>query len=110
VRRRIRRLLTRPGGSAHHRLGSDLNHREGGGCTAFYAHLYPGARIIAIDLDRANFEQLRRNCACFGNVTAIHGALWHKPGAVRIANPRAGEWGYRAEDADDAEVHQAPAT
>jgi FkbM family methyltransferase len=69
--------------------------------TAFYAHRYPDATVIAIEPSRSNLAQLRRNCSGYRNVVALEGALWPTSGSVRIANPEAESWSYRVETADD---------
>jgi FkbM family methyltransferase len=71
--------------------------------TAFYAHRYPDATVIAIEPSRSNLAQLRRNCSGFRNVVALEGALWPTSGSVRIANPEAESWSYRVEDANDSD-------
>ncbi len=78
------------------------------GLTATHvAALYPEARILAVELDRANCELARRNTARFRErVEVLHGAVWHEPGEVRYGGLR--ESGYAIGEAGGVE-RRAPA-
>jgi FkbM family methyltransferase len=71
--------------------------------TAFYAHRYPNATIIAIEPSRSNLAQLRRNCSGYKNIVALEGALWPTSGSVRIANPEAESWSYHVENTNGSD-------
>lgn len=73
------------------------------GCvTALYAMRYPKAKIIAVELDGDNFKMLKRNTSAFPNVVPIHAALWsHSNAGMRIENPGADTWSYRAAEGGD---------
>lgn len=71
-----------------------------GYAAAFYAARFPGAKVVAIEPDRTNFAQATRNTAGFGNVTVVHGALWHRSASVRIANPGAKSWSFECREGD----------
>ena len=64
----------------------------------FFAHRFPGARIIAIEPESANFELLCRNTRPYPNITAVHGALWNRSGQVDVVDPGRGEHGFVTAD------------
>lgn len=72
--------------------------------SVWYANLFPKARILAIEPEPDNFEQLRRNTAAYPNVTAVRAALWPTTGEVRLSDPRTGSFGFRVEDPHAAAV------
>lgn len=70
------------------------------GCvTVFLARKFPGATILAIEPDTANFELLRRNVAAYPNVTPIRAALWSEPAVLTIRNPNALSWEFQVRPA-----------
>lgn len=71
------------------------------GCASvWFARRFPRARIISVELDRANFELLERNTSRLANVTAIHAALWPTSGQVSIENPDDETWSFRATEGE----------
>jgi FkbM family methyltransferase len=74
-----------------------------------FATRFPGAKILAVEPQRDNFELLRRNVERLPNVEPVHAALAAEPGPVRIANPDDPSWSYRVTTAagDDAETVDA---
>jgi FkbM family methyltransferase len=63
--------------------------------TVLFANRYPKARIIAVEPESGNYELLKRNTACYPNITPLRAALWGEPGSVKIGLPRAkGEWAF----------------
>jgi FkbM family methyltransferase len=67
--------------------------------SVFLADRHPGIRIYAIEPDAANFQMLQINTSAYPNVSCLHGALWNRDGAVRIAHPGDKEWAFRVEEA-----------
>jgi FkbM family methyltransferase len=65
--------------------------------SVFFATEYPQARVIAIEPEKSNYEQLVRNAAAYPNIVPVHAALWSTRGVVRIANPDAQEWAFRVD-------------
>lgn len=76
------------------------------GCASlFFALRYPGARIIAIEPDKKNFEMLSANLGRFDNILGVNAAVWDTPARVRIANPGTNPTGlYVEESAGDADI------
>ncbi len=56
----------------------------------WWRHLFPKARIVAVEPSSANLSVLRRNVAGLQDVTILHAAIANKPGSLRIVNPAAG--------------------
>jgi FkbM family methyltransferase len=63
--------------------------------TAFFAHRFPDAKIIAIEPGRESFDLLVRNTAAFPNVQPLRAALWTESGTVSLSDPGDGAWGMR---------------
>lgn len=61
-----------------------------------FAHRWPGARIVGIELERGNFELARKNCAGLAAIEIRHAALWGESGVVAINNPEAEAHSFRA--------------
>jgi FkbM family methyltransferase len=55
---------------------------------------YPGARIIAVEAEAGNYQQMRRNLSAVPDVHLHHKAIWSSNGTVEIGiDPQYGEWG-----------------
>jgi FkbM family methyltransferase len=68
------------------------------GCSViWFAAEFPGAEILAIEPDAANFDLLNQNVAGLENVRTIRAALWSSETLVMISNPEAEPWAYRTE-------------
>ncbi len=62
-------------------LGSNVGYT-----VAHFAHLYPDARVVGVEMDEANLELARRNTARYGTrVRLLHAAVWHRDELVRYA-------------------------
>jgi FkbM family methyltransferase len=66
--------------------------------SAFFATRFPDARIIAIEPESANFELLKKNVACYPNITALRAALWKEDGPLTLVDPGSGAWGFQTRD------------
>jgi FkbM family methyltransferase len=55
---------------------------------------YPGARIIALEVETGNFAMLQRNTAAYPHIEARQVGLWSRPATLRIVNSDAGEYGF----------------
>ncbi len=69
-----------------------------GYASVFFAHRYPGARILALEPESSNYELLLRNATPYQNITPIKAALWNKTGRVVIENPGSEKWTFRVTD------------
>jgi len=89
-----------------HELGFDLDHAPNwiidlganiGVSAVYLANRFPSARILALEVDSANFELLVRNTAPYPQISPIHKAIWPVGGRVRISNPQAQPWSFQVE-------------
>lgn len=67
----------------------------------YYAMRYPAARIVAIEPQSANFEQLRKNTKGLDRITLVEGAVWHQHDPLEIVNPAAASHSFRMTAASD---------
>jgi FkbM family methyltransferase len=65
-----------------------------GAATLYYSHMYPKAKIVAIEPESSNYEILAKNCRHLPNVTLIKGALWSQERRLEIQNPNGEKWQY----------------
>lgn len=63
--------------------------------TAYFATMFPSAKIVALEPEESNFRQLKKNIAAYPNVTAVHAALWDTDGIVNVSDPGLSEWGFQ---------------
>jgi FkbM family methyltransferase len=76
----------------------------------YLARRFPSARIVAIEFEAENFQQLRRNTAAYPNIECVHAGLWPVDGVVAVANPNAAKWAHVPAEAvasDTAETVRA---
>jgi FkbM family methyltransferase len=53
--------------------------------SAFFLSRYPGARVVAVEPDRGNYEVCCHNLAPFGaRAKVIHGAAWPEPAKLEV--------------------------
>ncbi|MBB1162648.1 FkbM family methyltransferase [Aquariibacter albus] len=60
----------------------------------YFANRYPGARIIAIEPERHNFDTLCANVRAYPNITPLRAALWNRDEAIDLVDPGLGDWGF----------------
>jgi FkbM family methyltransferase len=74
------------------------------GCTiVHYASLYPGARIVGVELDAENVRLARINTSAIADTaTVLHAAIWPHDGNVGYSGGEA--WGYRVESGGETTV------
>lgn len=74
------------------------------GANAGYASLwftacFPNAAIIAVEPEISNFEILKKNCAPYGNIRPVRGAVWYTNCTMTIEDDRVGKWAFRVKEA-----------
>jgi FkbM family methyltransferase len=69
-----------------------------GMATLYFAHAFPGARIVAVEPEAGNFAILEANCKGLRNVTVKHAALWPTEAPLRLANADRGNWGFSVQE------------
>lgn len=61
----------------------------------YFSSRFPEAKILALEIETANFELLRHNTGSYPNITCLKKALWSGPAKLSIANPTAESWSFR---------------
>jgi FkbM family methyltransferase len=69
-----------------------------------FAHKWPGATIVCLEVDDANLDLLRRNTAGFPGIRVVAAGLWRRSAALRIRNPDAPSWMFMVEEAEDGPI------
>jgi len=77
--------------------------------SVYLATRFPDARIVALEVEPANFEMLRRNTAAYSGISIRHCGLWAKPARLRIADLGASSWGFRTVEATADAPETVPA-
>ena len=66
-----------------------------GMASIYFAHRYPGAKIIAVEAESSNFDILARNVRAYPTIVPVHAALWNRDGEISVSEPELfGEWGF----------------
>lgn len=63
-----------------------------------FAHKWPSATIICLEVDDANLDLLRRNTARFPGIRVVAAGLWRRSAGLRISNPDAPSWMFMVEE------------
>jgi len=80
------------------------------GLTAIiFANRYPNAKILALEIDRHNFELLQENTKHYSNITPVMNGLWSKKTKINILNPDASSWSFQAIDNGETNENTIPA-
>jgi FkbM family methyltransferase len=48
-----------------------------GYASVLFANRFPGCKIIAVEPEKSNFEQLLKNCEPYSNIVPVQGGVWH---------------------------------
>ncbi|HEX6997806.1 MAG TPA: FkbM family methyltransferase [Gammaproteobacteria bacterium] len=70
--------------------------------SVYLANKYPGAVIVALEPDEANYELARRNLRHYPQVRLVRAGLWHRDALLTIDNPEAESWAFRVREVRDA--------
>ncbi|MBK7427661.1 MAG: FkbM family methyltransferase [Saprospiraceae bacterium] len=71
--------------------------------SAYFANKFPEAKIIAIEPDSDNYQQLLRNIKHYSNVVPIKAGLWKNNTNLKIYDPGFGEWSFMVEETESTE-------
>lgn len=63
-----------------------------------FANKFPEAKIIAIEPDNDNFQQILRNIELYPNVIPLRGGVWRNNANLKIYDPGFGEWSLMVEE------------
>jgi FkbM family methyltransferase len=80
-----------------------------GMASIYYAHKYPGAKIIAVEAEASNFSMLSKNTHSYPNILPLHAALWNRDGVISVNEPDPatgafGKWGFVTQEGEGVEV------
>lgn len=68
------------------------------GCSAmFFAARFPRAKIIAVEAERRNFEQLAKNMSALPQAKSVHAAVWGSRTTLMLADPNEENWTFRVQ-------------
>jgi FkbM family methyltransferase len=59
----------------------------------YFASLFPGASVLAVEPDRASFDILARHAKANPAIKAIHAALWSHDRGLELNSSNTGSWG-----------------
>ncbi len=62
--------------------------------SAYLANRFPNAQILALEVDRQNFELLTANTRQYPLVTPLLKGLWHRRATLMIDNPEEYSWAF----------------
>jgi|GEM_PF-372468 len=73
--------------------------------TLYFKSFFPNAKIVAIEPEESNFQQLLKNIESnsFADVCAVQQALWHREAYLSVTNANnAREWAFSVEESTQA--------
>jgi FkbM family methyltransferase len=70
----------------------------------FFTTKYPNAKVIAVEPEKHNYEQLVKNVAGFSNVYALKNAIWYENKELDIYDGGGGEYAFNIVEANGASV------
>lgn len=85
----------------------DLGANIGVSVVAFRS-MFPDAKIIAVEMNRENFNLLRENCSCDPLTKLENAAIWSRDGFVEQVDVGEGEWGLRVGDHPGKSLGEVP--
>ncbi|MDQ3234697.1 MAG: FkbM family methyltransferase [Pseudobdellovibrionaceae bacterium] len=75
----------------------------------YFAKRFPKSKIVALEVDRANFDLLTKNTSGYPNITCIRKALWSGQAQLSILNPTDEPWAFRVGEVSDGDGNSIPA-
>lgn len=64
-----------------------------------FKSLFPDAKILAIEPDKENFDQLKKNLEPYPDINMINKGIWNKKSIVRVSDKyNVGKWGMVTEE------------
>ncbi|TYP75729.1 FkbM family methyltransferase [Paenibacillus methanolicus] len=72
-----------------------------GYASVWFANLYPGAKIIAVEPDKSNFDVMQYNTKPYTQVEPVHSGLWNKNTYLNVRDVGLGKWGTMVLETDE---------
>lgn len=66
--------------------------------SVYFANLFPEAIILALEPEKANYEQACKNLAPYKKVSVLQAAVWYKPGQLSVYDKGHGEAAFMVEE------------
>ncbi|TKK70855.1 FkbM family methyltransferase [Ilyomonas limi] len=64
----------------------------------YFANRFPGAVIVAVEVEKENFEMLSRNTKNYPNIKPINAGLWPKPAVLEVVDSGSGSTGFMVKE------------
>jgi FkbM family methyltransferase len=77
--------------------------------SAYFAHKYPEAKIVAVEPSAGNFEVLLKNIAAFPKVKGLNKGIWNKDVHLHIINVGENDNAFMVEETSAASADALPA-
>lgn len=78
--------------------------------SVYFNHMFPAAKIVAVEPDQYNLVLLRQNCSAFADrISVVEGGLWNRDGWLKITNRAAGSTAFTVAEAAPDEPGAVPA-
>jgi FkbM family methyltransferase len=77
--------------------------------SVYFAHLYPGATIVAVEPSQENYKVVEKNIVNFSNVKAKLGGIWNDNKHLAIVNTKDNDNAFMVEEVDAATPGSIPA-
>jgi hypothetical protein len=68
--------------------------------SVYFANRFPNAQILALEVDRQNFELLIENTRPYANIKPLLNGLWNRRANLIIDNPDEYPWAFTVSEAD----------
>lgn len=75
----------------------------------YFAQRFPKSKILALEVDRNNFDLLTRNTSGYSNITCVQKALWSGQAQLSILNPTDEPWAFRVGEVSGEDGTAIPA-
>lgn len=77
--------------------------------SAYFAHRYAGASIVAIEPSKSNFEMIKKNTAAFPQIKKICAGVWNKNAHLIIVNTKDHDNAFMVEESSEENPDAIPA-
>lgn len=77
--------------------------------SACLANRFPNSRIVALEIDPANFQLLQRNCSAYPQITPLKAGFWSHRAHLAVVNPEAAAWAFQTCEVDEGYSGAIPA-
>src|SRR5690606_1400988 len=72
--------------------------------SVFLANKYPDCKIVAIEPEQGNYEQLLRNTAYYSNIICQKSGIWNRDTHLKIENLQSDSWGFVTIEAEEGGI------